>query len=183
MRIFHTPSSLRRHHHHGHPPSAPSLFPPSHTFEIAYWTGRGVFSSGRIIFSLRVYIFKWFCSKHIDLHRSVAVMHRRAAMTLLRGSGTYRGWPFGEVARLSTWPSQAQCRATVFPKCSFLFLSILTGFNFDNSGNSGQNNQIWREGHDVNCCTHPGWSEECREHISVYSSGSLHNTKNLKTSD
>ena len=65
---------------------------------------------------------------HVDLHRSVAVnavMHRRAVMTLLKGSATYRGWPFGEVARLSTWPSQAQCRVTVFPKSSsFTLLSI-----------------------------------------------------------
>jgi len=36
---------------------------------------------------------------HVDVHRSVAInaeMHRRVAMTLLRG------WSFGEVARLST---------------------------------------------------------------------------------
>ena len=65
---------------------------------------------------------------HVDVHRSVVInaeMHRHAAMTLLRG------WPFREVARLSTWPSQAQCRITVFLKSSssFTFLSILQGFN------------------------------------------------------
>jgi hypothetical protein len=61
-------------------------------------------------------------SNHVNVHRFVvinAVMHRRAAMTL-PGVELIMVKPFGEVARLSTWPSQARCQATVFPKTLFL---------------------------------------------------------------
>jgi hypothetical protein len=48
-------------------------------------------------------------SNHVDIYRFVAinaVMHRQAVMTL-PGVEPARVKPFGEVARLLTWPSQA----------------------------------------------------------------------------
>jgi hypothetical protein len=63
--------------------------------------------------------FKWFRSTSTYRFIAInAVMHRRVVVTL-PGMEPTRVKPFGQVARLSTWPPQARCRATVFPKLLF----------------------------------------------------------------
>ena len=78
-----------------------------------------------IMFSLHVYKFKWFCSNHVDLHRSVAikaVMHRHAAMTRPKGPSV---GPSERLPGCRRGPRRHSAGPRLFPKAHIHVLEYL----------------------------------------------------------